>query len=144
MYLARKIPQRDELKNLVGHPNDWPFETAGAWGKLRHKQSGVSFDFTFNAYSLDDTAPYTLVAVENPVVGAHPWCIGSGLTDSRGNLTLKGSAFFGGPGEYHAWLWLVRPSDITLGCNDFSVIAPFEPEEYLFAYKPITFTQTIP
>lgn len=68
----------------------------GAKGQLMHNLTGRSFDFNFSASKLDKNTGYTLIFSREPEVmlPARYQEIGTGISDSGGNLSFSGSFNF--------------------------------------------------
>lgn len=137
MYLTAKTPDPGKV-----NPNDWLPDTAGAWGKLRHNQSGQTFDFTFNGHGLQASTIYALVYKpeawpdDNSAI-----CLGANTSNAKGSLTIKSAANLG-EDVTGAWLWLVLYSDIGWACYDNDIETTLNLTSYIYAYEGITFDHT--
>jgi hypothetical protein len=140
MYLTTKLKDASEPD-----PNEWLPDTAGDWGKLRHNQSGATFDFTFNGYGLEPGG-YALIYKEVAWPDDHfAWNFGQGVADAKGRLTIKASWVFGSaaPGTYSMWFWLVPCGDVWPECSSSYVeLSGWQMETYLFAYDEVVFNLT--
>jgi hypothetical protein len=131
---------------------DWQILEKGAWGKMKYRMSGPSFNFVFNGKKLIPGEEYTLIYYPDPWPGNGLICLGTGVANGGGNVHIKEAAFIdtdlpvegdlNNPiTEGHAEclanstcidgakIWLVLSSDVD--CTGRMMIG-WNPAEYLF------------
>jgi hypothetical protein len=144
---------------------DWQILPKGAWGKMKYRMSGPSFNFVFNGKKLIPGEEYTLIYYPDPWPGNGLICLGTGVANGGGNVHIKGAVFNvpdlpileidlnhpGNPGHQDcidnstcidgAKIWLVLSSDVECGTVDSvpSQMIGWNPAEYLFEDIGITF-----
>jgi len=139
-------------KSNVGHlylyekdPSTWQIVPGGAWGKMKYNLSGPTFQFVFNGHGLVPGSNYTLMYYPDPWPGNGLICFGSGTANGYGDVHIQGAVNTGDlpaasdanyPGG--AKIWLVLSSDVSCG----TAMVGWNPTEYLFEYKLITFDDT--
>jgi hypothetical protein len=135
----------------------WQVVPGGAWGKLKYNTSGPSFDFVFNGHKLEPGVAYTLMYYPDPWPGIGAICLGEGITDSIGDLQVKGSpdidslpvptdwnaipsktTYTGPPPKTGAKIWLVLSTDVACGMRMLN----WEPTEYLLEMQLISYIRT--
>jgi hypothetical protein len=137
---------------------DWQILEKGAWGKMKYRTSGPSFNFVFNGKKLIPGGEYTLIYYPDPWPGNGLICLGTGVANGGGNVHIKEAAFNvpdlpildidlnhpENPGHQDcidnstciegAKIWLVLSSDVE--CNTVESVPPhmigWNPAEYLF------------
>jgi len=128
---------------------DYNFVWDGAWGKLKYKQAGPTFDFNFNGHHLVPGEDYTLIYF--PDYEGNPWpregirCFANATANEEGNVHLRGSVNLESDlpmeGDINdgAKIWLVLSSDIDC---DACTMSGWNNTEYLFEHHFITYTDT--
>ncbi len=131
----------------------WQIVEDGAWGKMKYKLSGPTFDFVFNGHELKAEADYTLIYYPDPWPGNGLICLGSGTANADGNVHVIGSVDTGDlpagydlnsdpetttdwAGRTGAKIWLVLSDDVD--CENAKMIG-WTPAKYLFEFDLITF-----
>jgi len=156
---AQMGPSTQAGKSNIAHlylyeknPADWTIVQGGAWGKMKYNLTGSKFDFVFNGHRLEPGWRYTLIYYPDPWPGTGLMCLGTGMADEYGNINIKNKVNTGNlpadtDGNYPdgAKIWLVVSGDVSCGENDLGYrMWGWNPTEYLFEYKLITFTDTDP
>ena len=140
---------------------DWQILEKGAWGKMKYRMSGPSFNLVFNGKKLIPGEEYTLIYYPDPWPGNGLICLGTGVANGGGNVHIKEAAFIDtdlpAEGDLNdpdtpghdlcttcidgAKIWLVRSSDVD--CTG-QVMTGWNPGEYLFEDIGIFFYYTEP
>ncbi len=144
-----KGPDGQSGKSNVGHlylyekDADWVIIEGGAWGKMKYNMSGLTFDFVFNGHNLPIGVDYTLIYFQESVPpGEQPWpfsviCLGSGTSNTEGNVHIAGSV---DPGvSFDSKIWLVLTGDLECVGVDGTMTA-WTQAAYLFENDLIVFT----
>jgi hypothetical protein len=133
-------------------PGTWEIVDGGAWGKMKHNLTGLTFSFVFNGHQLQPETEYSLIYYVDP--GPGTWTVlpeivvlASGASNGGGNLHLSGnrdtgSIPYGDDVNYPdgGKIWLVLTADIDTEASTFKWA--WNPTEYLFEYDLLTFTYT--
>ncbi len=149
--LSAQGPSKQAGKSRIGHlylfekdPDTWDIIPEGAWGKLKYSVTGPAFKFVFNGHHLMPGSEYTLIYYPDPWPGTGLICLGSGTANGGGNVHIAGSVQTGDmPATFDAnyptgaKIWLVLSSDVD--CTAKMMIG-WNPTEYLFEYKLVTYT----
>ena len=130
----------------------WPVVHDGAWGDMKYNLWGDKFNFIFKGRQLNPGTAYTLIYYPDPWPGTNLICLGAGVANRGGNLSIFDFGFdikTSLPAEYDAnytpispsgavgaKIWLVRSSDVN--CQDRQMIG-WTPDQYLFEYNLINF-----
>ena len=130
----------------------WPVVQDGAWGDMKYNLFGDKFNFTFKGRQLNPGTDYTLIYYPDPWPGTNLICLGAGVANRGGNLSIFKFDFDIGtslPAEYDAnyspispsgavgaKIWLVLSSDVD--CANRYMIG-WTPDQYLFEYNLINF-----
>lgn len=133
------------------NPSDWSIVDGGAWGKMTYKLAAPTFDFVFNGHGLNLNTDYTLIYYADPWPGNKPGAyIASGTSNSNGDIHLAGSVDLGtdipnaADANYPTGgkIWLVLSSDYNSGNPTTGPMTGWNPTEYLFEFKLITYDDT--
>jgi hypothetical protein len=143
---------------------DWQILEKGAWGKMKYRMSGTSFNFVFNGKKLIPGGEYTLIYYPDPWPGNGLICLGTDVANKGGNVHIKEAypidtdlpmeGDLNNPDNpLHAEcianstciegakIWLVLSSDVD--CTGQTMIG-WNPTEYLFEDIGISFDYTGP
>ena len=102
----------------------WPVVQGGAWGALEYNLFGEKFNFMFKGRQLIPGTDYTLLYYPDPWPGTDLICLGEGVANRGGNLSIFDFDFDIGtslPAEYDANYSPVSPSG-AVGANDLPPI----------------------
>jgi hypothetical protein len=144
----------------LGCPNSgigpWPiFPDNQRGGKLEYSLWGKKFEFSFEGHNLLPRTNYTLIYYPDPWPGSGLICLGSGTTNKRGNIGIRGKMDIGTslPASYDtnfnpvspsgavgAKIWLVLSDDVQ--CTNGTMMSNWNPTAYLFEYHLIIYTRT--
>ena len=83
----------------------WPIVQGGSWGNLRYNLWGEDFNFIFKGRNLARGTGYTLIYYPDPWPGNGLICLGSGVANGGGNLSISDFDFDIGtslPADYDA------------------------------------------
>jgi len=126
-------------------PDTWEIvDEDAAWGKLKYNLEGPEFDFVFNGHGLELETEYSLIYYADPWPGTGGAEIASGSSNDEGDIHLGGSTDIGSlPVDEDendgAKIWLVLSADYDADAGEMT---GWDPEEYLFEYDLITYTDT--
>lgn len=126
------------------NPDTWNIVEDGAWGKMTYNTEGPTFDFVFNGHGLEAGTEYTLIYYPDPWPGKGLICLGAGTATEEGDIHIMNTVDTGDlPKEYDnndkAKIWLVLSEDVD--CDE-QVMTGWNPTEYLFEEKKISYTDT--
>lgn len=142
------------------NPDTWVRLIDGRYGTLMFPVSGSSFTFTFLGYQLEHEVDYSLIYYANPYPGNNPGAlIGTGTSDSSGNLSIIGAPDLGNiptppdsnilvdhsvapdfyETHYGAKIWLVPSACYNAGTKS---IISWQPTRFLFETDLINYTDT--
>ena len=106
-------------------PSTWTQVNPETFGTFTYSYLGSSF--TFDGYELDPEVEYSLISYAEDWPGADSLLLGTGTTDTNGDVQITGSSLalvlntyaHDAPGDYQdvtgAKIWLVPSSDFTEG-----------------------------
>lgn len=144
-----KGPSGPSGKSDTGHlylnqknPNGWVIIDDGAWGKLNYQAD----KFVFNGHKLSPSEEYTLInfARKEWEWPATVLCLGSGETDSDGNVHIMGAWDIAkllpdttpDTGLNEIKVWLVPSGDANCG-GEIETLSGWHPAEILFEDVPL-------
>jgi hypothetical protein len=146
VYFAPANAGKSNYGNLDLNQQDWlgKIVPGGAQGTLKFTLSGPTFEFTLNAEKLDPNTGYSMLRSRAPevVLDSRFDVIGSGTSDSGGNLSIKDS--------YNFNMTIIAAKVILIPTNQlvkqedgsWALQATGYPDKYLFSQDSISFVDT--
>lgn len=140
----------DDLVLENKNPTDWTVIEDGIQANLNYNPAGPLFNYYLTGTVGEGNTGYSLIYYADPWPGSNPGAlIGTGASDSSGNIEFSGSAEFpnGIPVDTDAnypdgaKVWLL-PSDCY--DPDTNAVIKWQPGRYLFEYELITYQKTVP
>jgi hypothetical protein len=130
-------------------PGNWEIVEKGARGKMVYNQSGPELCLNFNGHDLEPGGDYTLIYYPDPWPGDGLICLGQGVANKGGELSIKSCKDTDDlpvccdpentSGQYGAKIWLVLSADVD--CDKAKMVG-WNPSEYLFEEDLIMFDDT--